>query len=413
MISAYDIAVIGAGIAGLTSAALLKQQGHNVIIFEKYPAPAPALGAGLVLQHAGLAVLAHLGIDKEAIAQGSIINRFLGKTACGKTVYDLRHEKLGSHFFSLGIHRGSILGLLHEKAMSLNIPVISSFDSAGVESSNGKHAVIAGDGQRLGGFDLVIDASGTHSVLRNKFAKIKTSRCFTHGVLWGICGDTGDLPANILQQRFYKAKSGIGLIPIGRIPGRGSKNHTALHWSIRHADFDEWKNAPLERWKAEVSQLFKGAVNYAAQFADHGEFTFADYHDIALKKYYAGRIAFIGDACHSVSPRLGQGANLGLVDALVLSRQLQISPTIDAALESYDIVRKRPVVFYHRASQLMHGLFQSEYNSVAITRDALFRAMCAVPYTHRQMLTAMAGLKTGLFTALDPATLHPDYALAK
>ena len=48
-----------------------------------------------------------------------------------------------------------------------------------------------------------------------------------------------------------------------------------------------------------------------------------------------------------MSPRLGQGANLGLVDALVLSRILAQYENIDQALAEFDRARKRHVDFYH------------------------------------------------------------------
>ena len=54
-----NIAIAGAGVAGLAAAILLRRQGHCVTIFEQFEKPAP-VGSGLVIQPVGLAVLDEL-----------------------------------------------------------------------------------------------------------------------------------------------------------------------------------------------------------------------------------------------------------------------------------------------------------------------------------------------------------------
>ena len=51
-----DIAVAGAGPAGLAAALALGSQGHRVVVFDQFDTPKP-LGSGLILQPTGLAVL--------------------------------------------------------------------------------------------------------------------------------------------------------------------------------------------------------------------------------------------------------------------------------------------------------------------------------------------------------------------
>lgn len=63
-------AIIGAGTAGLATAILLARQGHLVTIFEQVDELAP-VGAGLLLQPAGLAVFEHLGVLDAALKLGN------------------------------------------------------------------------------------------------------------------------------------------------------------------------------------------------------------------------------------------------------------------------------------------------------------------------------------------------------
>ncbi|MFT5609232.1 MAG: 2-polyprenyl-6-methoxyphenol hydroxylase-like FAD-dependent oxidoreductase [Parvicella sp.] len=76
----WNIAIVGSGIAGLSSAAFLKQAGHEVHVFESFEKPAP-VGAGLLIQPTGLSVLTKHGLSEKVIQGGQRINRLLGKRA--------------------------------------------------------------------------------------------------------------------------------------------------------------------------------------------------------------------------------------------------------------------------------------------------------------------------------------------
>ena len=58
------IAVIGAGISGLTLACKLKQEGIPVIIFEK-SSTVTEQGAGISISPNGLRVLRYIGVDEQ------------------------------------------------------------------------------------------------------------------------------------------------------------------------------------------------------------------------------------------------------------------------------------------------------------------------------------------------------------
>ena len=87
-----QIAVCGAGIAGLSVASLLRQLGYNVVIFDQLDEPAP-LGSGLILQPTGLAVLDKLGLRDAAEQTGARINRLYGKTTpTDRIVLDVHYK---------------------------------------------------------------------------------------------------------------------------------------------------------------------------------------------------------------------------------------------------------------------------------------------------------------------------------
>lgn len=73
-------AIIGAGTAGLARAILLAREGHYVTIFEQIDRLSP-VGAGLLLQPAGLAVFERLGVLDEALKLGAKVTGLEGQLA--------------------------------------------------------------------------------------------------------------------------------------------------------------------------------------------------------------------------------------------------------------------------------------------------------------------------------------------
>src|SRR4051794_15065813 len=63
------VVVVGAGIGGLTSALLLAEAADQVVLLERKPEPAE-IGAGIMLQPNGLAVLDGLGLGAAVRALG-------------------------------------------------------------------------------------------------------------------------------------------------------------------------------------------------------------------------------------------------------------------------------------------------------------------------------------------------------
>src|SRR5678816_3380764 len=89
----YRIGIIGCGVAGQAAATFLAECGHDVTVFERFAEPRP-IGAGLLLQPTGLAVLRALGLDEAALAQGGKVLGLEAKTAGGRAVLDLAYADL-------------------------------------------------------------------------------------------------------------------------------------------------------------------------------------------------------------------------------------------------------------------------------------------------------------------------------
>src|SRR5690606_13784385 len=97
------IAIVGCGTAGMAAAVYLARAGHRVTLFERFATPQP-VGAGLLLQPSGIAVLRELGLLEAALAGGAVVRGLEGVNHAGRKVLSLRYQDLGAEYFGIGIH---------------------------------------------------------------------------------------------------------------------------------------------------------------------------------------------------------------------------------------------------------------------------------------------------------------------
>lgn len=403
------IAVIGAGTAGLAAAAFLQKGGHEVALYEKFDDPKP-LGAGLLLQPTGLSILALLGLDQQIIAGGGRIDQLYGKVSGSKSVtLDVRYRSMSPHLFGIGVHRGNLFSALYEAVLRRGVMISSSSEIVEV---NGQY-ITSREGQSFGPFDLMIDSTGARSLLRRKYAAIKRDRPYPYGAIWAIVKNSeGSFCRNTLAQRYKHASHMIGVLPVGRLTG-DAHDSAAFFWSMRADEHAGWKEQELSRWQEYVVSLWPETEPLVMQFQTHQDLTLATYSDTVLRKYYTGRLVFIGDSAHCMSPQLGQGANLALMDAWVLSECLNAASSLEEALGDYTKQRKNHIRFYQLASRMLTPFFQSDSMFFARIRFLTCGIACKIPFSQKIAAQVLSGTKTGLFSSLNPGVWAGDYDLFK
>ncbi|HEX4893180.1 MAG TPA: NAD(P)/FAD-dependent oxidoreductase, partial [Hyphomicrobiaceae bacterium] len=369
------------------------------------------IGAGLMLQPTGLACLARVDLDKSALASGAVIKRIDGRTVAGRRIFDVAYAALSPRLFGLGIHRGTLFQILYDEVQRLHLPVHGAREIALSELRANGRTLIDRQGRVHGPFDLVVDATGTRSPLRAACGETRTDRPYAYGALWGIVEIPQDWPdVEALAQVYHGAHTMAGVLPVGRRPG-DERQLAAVFWSLRKADLESWHAAGLDAWKASVLALWPALAPLLAQFRNPEDLTFATYADMTLRRRYAERLAFIGDAGRTTSPQLGQGCNLALIDATTLAAALGTARSIDEGLRAYDSLRNAHNIFYSRASRWLTPFFQSDSITAGIIRDATFPLLGRIGFVRKEMVRTLSGMKTGPFSHLDPGLWHADYSV--
>jgi len=156
----------------------------------------------------------------------------------------------------------------------------------------------------------------------------------------------------------------------------------------------------IARWRDEVEALWPELRRPLDGIADCAQLARASYRDAVLTRWHRGRLVLLGDAAHAMSPQLGQGVNMALMDALALRDALRAEPAIEAGIARYARIRRRHVRIYQFWSRWLTPLFQSDYDAVAKLRDLAFLPLGRMPGGRGQMLHVLSGLRSGLFGRL-------------
>jgi len=389
-----DIAIVGYGTAGQTAAVYLSLAPHRLQIFERCPQIGP-VGAGILLQPTGLTVLKELNLLDEALACGAVVQRLHGTNSAGRVVMEMRYRELDSAYFGLGLQRGALFQLL--KNAYPQAEQIQTGCNIVKVATDGRTLIDAND-KRYGPFDLIIASDGSCSSLRTSIAVINRDQSYPWGALWCLCADTAKRFDHILLQRYDRARRMAGILPVGRLPGESiSECRVSFFWSLPIAQFSSWQEQGLESWKKEVIDYWPDTRELLDCIKQPEQLARATYRDVVLKQHYQGRTVFLGDSAHAMSPQLGQGANMALLDARELAHSLEKATSIEAALLNYNFQRKKHVKIYQFMSRWLTPLFQSNYDFAAWCRDLTLYPLGRMPFAKEEMLKILTGVKSGWF----------------
>lgn len=406
-----DIGIVGLGTAGLASSLFLSRLGHQITIFEKSSQDqlTDAAGAGLGLQPIGLTVLKKLGVLDNILDHGSKIVHLHSLTREGKAVLDLRYSDFRPELYGVGIHRDALFQALYNQCLDDdNITIVPNIDVTTVKENkqgNGSyvcHNVEGSSSKEEGPFNLIVCADGRNSIRQNMNVKSYESK-YKFGCLWSILPDVDgefstkmDDGGTTLFQRLDSTKTMLGLLPTGRTPSMSKEDPTlvSLFWSLDMNTVSQVRQHGLEHWKEQVVALEPRTRRLLDTLQSLDQLIPASYSDTFMPTLYDAETytAFVGDCAHATSPQLGQGANLALVDAWVLSKAIDAHQgNVIPALHQYDHERKWRLRFYQLNSRILTPVFQSNSQIIGQLRDAFMGPLCNFSLSKRQMLTVLAG----------------------
>ncbi len=405
-VGVHDIGIVGCGTAGPAAALFFARAGHRVTLYERFAAPS-AVGAGIMLQPTGQAVLARLGLHDAVVSRGARIDRLRCETASRRTVLDLKYERLGSDLFGVGLHRGVLFETLYGALLCEDISLRLGVAAVGLARIRGERRRFIKDahGDLYGPHDLIVVADGARSELRDDTDThlSKSVRTYPWGALWFVADDHDRSFTGELYQVVDGTRRLLGLLPTGLGPSHATAGpKVSIFWSVRGTTVDAVRAAGIDAWKREVLRLAPQAAVVLGQVESIDQLLYATYNDVDMPRWHTHDVVYIGDAAHAMSPQLGQGCNLALCDAMILAECVARAHDIPRALAAYSSAREAHVRFYQFATRWLTPFFQSDATPLGLLRDVLMGPASRIPYVAREMVASMGGVKEGLLFGRHP-----------
>lgn len=390
-----SVAIVGSGVAGAATAIRLAERGVDVDLYEAVPEPQP-IGAGLLLQPTGQRVLAAMGLLNEALALGVRVDGLFGDTPEGRAVLDMSYRRYHPEAYGLGLQRGALMGLLWGRVRELGIRWHCGTAVEGFEQ-DGNGVTLRLAGREPARHAALILANGSFSRLREGMKVEQRVRTFPWGAIWTVLPAPEGFPQIELRQRFRSASQMIGLMPVGKAGVDDTERGINLYWSLPLAELDGWAaRTGLDQLKQQMGGLFPDVTPLLAGLQEPAQLREARYADVWMSRWHDGRVLAIGDCAHGMSPQLGQGANMALIDAHVLAAQMDSGRTDwPQAFANWSQQRRAHLRFYGQASRGLTPMFQSHAVVAPWLRDRFFGWGGKLPYIHQQSIATLAGVKTG------------------
>jgi 2-polyprenyl-6-methoxyphenol hydroxylase-like FAD-dependent oxidoreductase len=375
------VGIVGGGVAGCAAGILLREAGHEVVLFEQSLSVGP-VGAGVLLQPSGQRVLAGMGLLDRVVERAERIDELVAFTHRGGLLSQLRYAD-HSAGRAYGLHRGDLFGVLHEAMHSGGVDVRLHHTIARATSARNRATLIDTNDRHVGEFDLVVAADGSRSRIRGTSGLRAFEHLYQPAAWWAV-GECADVKHQLLQ-RTRDTRQLCGLLPMGG--GRCS-----FFWGTTRNDRRVCMRQPFGAWREDVRRLMPESASIVEKIAGYEQLMFATYRAVYMPRVASGRVVFIGDAAHASSPHLGQGINLALLDAQDLARAIEAHGSVADALNAYDRSQRWRNAWYSLATAGLTPTFQGSVSVLGHARDLALPGLQRVAVARRLMLATLTGV---------------------
>ncbi|WP_052409837.1 FAD-dependent oxidoreductase [Paraburkholderia oxyphila] len=389
MTDKLSIAIVGGGIAGLVTAAALRESGHDVCVYEQAD-EFREIGAGVTLHPNATRLLEKLGFGDALRKIGSPTAGVRLMSAAGvpiETGGARGSVPLSDAGQGYNVHRAEFLDILARAVPASNFrlghrcaDLIEDDDGVTLTFENGARVTC----------DLVIGADGIRSVVRQRI---------------GL--DVAATSEGVMAYR--------GLVPVEKLPWASDAQGLYL-WMGAGRSFlcypvsagtmiNMVAFVPTDRDSAESWSALGDPGALAAEYRGWDErvgqtiaaltetYVWGIYDRPSLPCWTTRRVTLMGDAAHPMVPHLGQGAGQAIEDAYTLGVLLKGARAGNLAerLASYERLRRERTARVQAVARQAGQFYRTDFGDAA-QRDA---AMSAWTKEVRWILEHDAGAGAG------------------
>lgn len=363
------VGIVGAGPAGMAAALSIRQAGHEVTLFERYPAAEPR-GNILNLWPPPVKVLGLLGVDIDEIGAPcqTIFVSSKGRRRATIRMSEELQAQYGGDF--IGLLRPDLYSRMREAltkgVLNANLGVNSfTQDESGVQ-------VQLSDGTSRD-LDLLVGADGINSLVRRTLWGEAPAREHNLHIFGGFTVAPVDAPRGVCM--IQHSRSVQGSWTSIRSKGRDGFEWWVIESHPADQPFDGDYHATATRLASEFPRSPLPELVAATDSADMHRWVLRDRKP--LPQWSKGRATIIGDAAHPTSPYAGYGAGMAIEDAFFLGRSLAGVPlhdpvALETALSTFEAPLKKHSARQSQQAYVLSQVFHHAPRALQPLREFIF-----------------------------------------
>jgi len=359
-----DVVIVGAGPVGTVLACMLAARGLDVQVLEQRTEPSMRSRA-IGIHPPLLRVLDEIGVGREIVRRGTHVQR--GSVYCdGRALGALSFAKLPTRYpFIVTLPQHVTESLLRKRLEQLRPGCLRGGVTVAGIREHPEHVEVLTDTGETVPARFVVAADGAQSRVRDVMRIGWTALGRPETYVMGDYADTGNLGDTAM---LYFERGGV--VESFPLPGGHRRWVAMTDFLACDATSDDLAEIIRHRTGADVGDP-RGATS-----------AFAVQQHLATR-LSAGRVAFMGDAGHQISPIGGQGMNLGWLDAAALAPAIEhgLAQPRDAVstLAAYGRRRRRAAVLAARQAGFNMAMGRPVTGLRLGARNALVRALAHPP----------------------------------
>lgn len=391
-----DIAIIGAGMVGLTLAAALAKSPLRIAIIEKnIPDPdlsdTPALRV-CALNHASENILKNIGAWETFISKRSHAFQKMAvweQDSFAQIAFDCI-DFAQSHLGYI-VENDVIQGALLENVKKQSNVTFFCPDTCRTLMFGEREAWLTLDTGKSISAKLVIGADGANSWVRKQVSIPLTHWDYGHCAL--VANVRTALPHNNTARQIFTPQGPLAFLPLS------DPHLSSIVWSQPPELAEKRQALEAAEFNKVLTCAFDATLGLCTLESERATFP--------LKMRYARdfaveRAALIGDAAHTFHPLAGQGVNLGLLDAVTLAEEIIRLHNegkdigIKANLRRFERGRKTDTAQMIAAMQGFRDLFSGDNPAKKLFRGIGLMAAGQLPGIKTQLMKRALGLSEDL-----------------
>ncbi len=363
------LAIVGAGIAGLSMAIFANDQGLDSPVYEKQSSNQCAENV-LWIAPNGLHLLKAIGLLESVLEIGCRQKAMIFADHRLNELSRLDCDRLAktNEYPIVAIRRRDLMDILEAEVKKRQIRVHYNCPIKAAYSS-GKRIEVVSEGLSRQEVDILIAADGIGSQTREAF--FPESKIHFQGIRTYLGVSRTSVAKNFVNKTFEVWGHGTRFM-------LGSLDGESIHWSAMERVGYTKNSAPIP--EDVIQKLLFAFRDYhpdimeTIRHADQRSIHRSNFGVVeGLKSYHNNSVVLMGDAAHGMPPNMGQGGSLALEDAAFLAKQLRVSH--ENALPTYSRARKPRADTIIGIANSMNKTFQPSSKILSLGRNSVARLL--------------------------------------